>query len=81
MISHRTRAAAATALGTLLTVLAAPTAAPAQPVPRFAQPDVPSVAAIARARPFRTDLDLRSPAVEREHSRAQRIIARVCSRC
>ncbi|WCS27381.1 hypothetical protein LOK46_11345 [Methylobacterium sp. NMS14P] len=81
MISHRTRAAAAPAIGTLLMVLAAPTEARAQPVPRFAQADVPSLAAIIHARPFRTDLDLRSPTVEREHARAQRIIGRVCTGC
>ena len=39
MKSHRTRSAAAPAIGTLLIVLAAPTEARAQPVSRFAQPD------------------------------------------
>ncbi|WP_331300771.1 hypothetical protein [Methylobacterium oryzae] len=78
MFSHRTRAAAT---GTLLMVLTSPNAAGAQPVPRFAQPDVPGLAAITRARPFRTDQDARSPIVEREHVRAQRIINRVCTGC
>ena len=81
MKSHRTRSAAAPAIGTLLMVLAAPTEARAQPDPRFAQPDVQRLAAIIHARPFRTDLDLRSPAVAREHARAQRIIGRVCTGC
>jgi hypothetical protein len=81
MISHWTKSTAGAAIGTLLLALAVPTAARSQPVPRFAQPDVPSPAATIHPRPSGTSRDARSPVVEREHLKAQRIINRVCSAC
>ncbi|MCJ2065496.1 hypothetical protein MKK63_22690 [Methylobacterium sp. J-088] len=62
-------------------ILAVPNAVRSQPVPRFAQPDVPNPTARSLPPPYRTIRDLRSPTVEREHLRAQRIINRICSGC
>jgi hypothetical protein len=76
-----TRTLAGAAAGALLLSLAVPTAARSQPVPRFAQPDVPSPTAGSRPLPYWTSRDVRSPTVEREHRRAQRIIDRICSGC
>ncbi|KAA0122328.1 hypothetical protein CIW48_18865 [Methylobacterium sp. P1-11] len=81
MIDDWMKAAAGAAIGASLAALTTPTAAEAQPVPRFAQPDVPSPSAISRPLPFWTHRDLRSPAVEREHIRAQRVINRICTGC
>ena len=81
MISERTKPFARAAAGALLLTLTAPTAVRSQPIPRFAQPDVPSPTARSLPPPYRTIRDLRSPTVEREHLRAQRIINRICSGC
>ncbi|CAM3014677.1 hypothetical protein JHFBIEKO_0459 [Methylobacterium mesophilicum] len=81
MNSHRTRITAGAAIGVILLPLAVPTAARSHPAPRFTQPDVPSLAAINHPLASRTSRDVRSPAVEREHLRAQRVISRVCSGC
>jgi hypothetical protein len=81
MIHQRTRFTAGAAVATLILALAAPNAARSQPMPRFAQPDVPSPAASAHTLPSWRSRDFRSPDVEREHLKAQRIISRVCSRC
>ncbi|TXN44662.1 hypothetical protein FV233_14055 [Methylobacterium sp. WL7] len=81
MILGQTKPLAGAAAGALLLALTAPTAVRAQPVPRFAQPDVPSPTARPLPPPYRTIRDLRSPTVEREHLRAQRIINRICSGC
>lgn len=75
----RLRRGAAT--GALLLILTVPTAARSQPIPRSAQPDVPSPIARSLPSPYRTIRDFRSPTVEREHLRAQRIINRICSGC
>ena len=80
MISGPTRTLAGAA-GAFLLTLAVPTAVRSQPVPRFAQSDVPSPTARSLPPPYRTIQDLRSPTVEREHLRAQRIINRICSGC
>jgi hypothetical protein len=81
MIHHRTRSTAATEIVKHVLSLAVPTTARSQPVPRFAQPDVPSPAATAHPLPSWWSRDSRSPAAEREHLKAQRIINRVCSGC
>lgn len=81
MIHCRTRSTAGAALAALVLSLAVPTAARSQPVPRFAQPDVPSPAAMAHPVPSWRSPDARAPDVAREHLRAQRIINRVCSGC
>ncbi|TXN06000.1 hypothetical protein FV242_02200 [Methylobacterium sp. WL64] len=81
MIAHRTRITAGAAIAALLLPLAVPTAVRSQPAPRFTQPDVPSLAATTVPLSSRTSRDWRSPAVEREHLRAQRVISRVCSGC
>ncbi|MCJ2086211.1 hypothetical protein MKK88_09415 [Methylobacterium sp. E-005] len=81
MVLKRAQTLAGAAAGALLLTLAAPTAVRSQPVPRFAQPDVPSPVARSRALPSWTRQDVRSLTVEREHLRAQRIIARICSGC
>ncbi|TXN72353.1 hypothetical protein FV230_05300 [Methylobacterium sp. WL6] len=81
MILRRTKTLARAAAGALLLTLMVPTAVRSQPVPRFAQPDVPSPTGRPLAPPYRTIRDLRSPTVEREHLRAQRIINRICSGC
>ena len=78
MVFSRTKPLAGAA-GALLMTLTIPTAVRSQPVPRFAQPDVPSLAAGSRPLPYRTIRDVRSRTVEREHGRAQRIINRICS--
>ncbi|KMO36348.1 hypothetical protein ACQVP2_24550 [Methylobacterium aquaticum] len=81
MIPARTRIAAVAATGTLLLSLAVSTAARSQPDPRVVQPGGPSRAAILIALPSSAVRDARSAAIEREHVRAQRIIARVCTGC
>ncbi|QRE76746.1 hypothetical protein F1D61_27200 [Methylobacterium aquaticum] len=77
MIASRTRRAAVAATGALLLCLAVPTTARSQPDPRVAQPG----GAIPPALPSPAGRESRPPAVEREHVRAQRIIARVCTGC
>ncbi|MBP1180653.1 hypothetical protein JOE48_002617 [Methylobacterium sp. PvR107] len=81
MINPRKRSTAGAAVATLLLSLAAPNAALSQPMPRFAQPDVPSPAATAHTLPSWRSQASRSPDVEREHLKAQRIMNRVCSGC
>jgi hypothetical protein len=81
MTIHWTKIAADAASCILLLSLFAPDAARAQPLPRFAQPGIPGPAAIARPPLLGTRRDARSPDVEREHLKAQRIIDRVCGRC
>ncbi|SDM77839.1 hypothetical protein SAMN05216360_103349 [Methylobacterium phyllostachyos] len=81
MIYKRTKPLAGAAAVALLMTLTGTTVVRSQPVPRFAQPDVPSLAGGSRQLPYRTFRDVRSPTVEREHLRAQRIIGRVCSGC
>jgi hypothetical protein len=81
MTHYRTRSTAGAATAAFVLALAAPNAAWSQPIPRFAQPDVPSLAAVAHPLPALRGQDSRSPAVEREHLKAQRIINRVCSGC
>jgi hypothetical protein len=81
MIIRRTRTFAGATAGALLLTFTVPTAVQSQPIPRFAQPDVPSLTARSLPPPNRTIRDLRSPTVEREHLRAQRIINRICSGC
>lgn len=81
MIPSRIRAAAIAATGALFLSLVAPTAARSQPVLRVAQSGGPDRATVSLPLPPWTGRDIRSPTVEREHVRAQRIIARVCTGC
>ncbi|GJD64668.1 hypothetical protein MPEAHAMD_4853 [Methylobacterium frigidaeris] len=81
MISSRMKTAAIAATGALLLSPAAPFTAQSQPLPRVAQPGIPNRAGIVLPLTSWTDRDARSPTVEREHVRAQRIIARVCTGC
>lgn len=81
MVLKRTRRPAGAAAGAVLLFLAVPTVVRSQSAPRFTQPDVPSPAARMRPLPVWTSRDVRSPTVEREHRRAQRIINRICSGC
>jgi hypothetical protein len=81
MIHYRTRFTAGAAIAAFVLALAAPNAAWSQPIPRFAQPDVPSPVATAHPLPALRGQDSRSPAVEREHLKARRIINRVCLGC
>ncbi|MCJ2050699.1 hypothetical protein [Methylobacterium sp. J-070] len=81
MIFKRKKSLPGAAAGALLLSLAVPAAALSQTVPRFAQPDVPSPTARSRPLLHGTSRDVRSPTIEREHIRAQRIINRICSGC
>ncbi|KQQ24932.1 hypothetical protein ASF58_15940 [Methylobacterium sp. Leaf125] len=81
MVLMRTRPIAGTAARALLLFLALPSAALSQPAPRFAQVDLPSPAARLRPLLHATSREVRSPTLEREHLRAQRIINRICSGC
>ncbi|GJD40795.1 hypothetical protein OICFNHDK_3270 [Methylobacterium bullatum] len=81
MVFKRTRTIASTAARALLLSLAVPTAALSQTVPRFVQLDVPRLASPSRPLLSSTSREVRSPTLEREHLRAQRIINRVCSGC
>ncbi len=81
MIPSRTRTAAVAATGALLLTQAAPTTARSQPALGVAQPGAPDRVAIPPSPLARIGREARPAAVEREHVRAQRVIARICTGC
>ena len=81
MILNRAAASAGAFGGALLLFLTVAPAARAEPVPRFTQPDVPTLDPVIRPAPSWANRESRPATVEDEHVRAQRIINRVCVGC